>query len=137
MEDSQQTRRMLRGKIIMWRPLIERGLNEWESYNNSASEQLWQRLQALAEEVKALESRQKLIYKDQAEAETALREQNKSELRFQELTVQFHFVSELAQLQTQRQVLQEGRDELVRIILKTAVEYIPANKNQHKLDKEN
>jgi len=24
-----------------------------------------------------------------------------------------------------------------RIILKTAVEYIPANKNQHKLDKEN
>ena len=74
MEDSQQTRRMLRGKIILWRPLIERGLNEWESYNNSASEQLRQRLQALAEEVKALESRQKLIYKDQAEAETELRE---------------------------------------------------------------
>lgn len=116
MEDSQQTRRTLRGKIILWRPLIERGLNEWESYNNSASEQLRQRLQALAEEVKSLESRQKLIYKDQAEAETELREQNKSELRFQELTVQFQFVSELAQLQAQRQVLQERRDELVRII---------------------
>ena len=117
MEDSQQTRRMLRGKIILWRPLIERGLNEWEALtttallNNSGNGfRLWPR------KSKALESRQKLIYKDQAEAETELREQNKSELRFQELTVQFQFVSELAQLQTQRQVLQERRDELVRII---------------------
>ena len=116
MEDSQQTRRTLRGKIILWRPLIEQGLNEWEHYYCSTSEQLLQRLQVLIEEVKSLESRQKLIYKDQAEAETELNEQNKSELRFQELTVQFQFVSELAQLQAQRQVLQERRDELVRII---------------------
>jgi hypothetical protein len=116
MEDSQQTRRTLRGRIILWRPLIERGLNEWEAYYNNSYEQLRQRLQALTEEVQALESRQKLIYKDQAEAETELREQNKIELRFHELTVQFQFVSELAQLQTKRQVLQETRDELVRII---------------------
>jgi hypothetical protein len=116
MEDSQRTRRTLRGKVILWRPLIERGLNEWEAYYNNSSEQLRQRLQSLTEEVQALESRQKLIYKDQAETETELREQNKSELRFQELTVQFQFVSKLAQLQTQRQVLQERRDELVRII---------------------
>ncbi len=75
-----------------------------------------QRLQGLTEEVQALENRQKAIYKDQAEAETALKEQKKIEQRFQELTVQFQFVSELAQLQTQRQVLQEKRDELVRII---------------------
>lgn len=116
MEDSQQTRLALRGKIILWRPLIEKGLNDWEDYNNSASEQLRQRLRALDEEAEALENRQKTIYKDQAKVETALKDQKKIELRYQELNIQFQFVSDLAQLQTQRQVLQEQRDELVRSI---------------------
>ena len=116
MEDSQQTRRTLRGRIILWRPLIEQGLNDWEAYNNSTSEQLRQRLQALDEEAQALENRQKTIYKDQAEAESALKSQETIELRYQELNVQFQFVSDLTQLQTQRKVLQERRDELVRII---------------------
>ena len=116
MEDSQQTRRGLRGRIILWRPLIEQGLNDWEAYNNSTSEQLRQRLQVLTEEAQALENRQQGIYEDRAEAKTALRDQEKIEQRYQELTVKFQFVSDLAQLQTQRQVLQERRDELVRII---------------------
>jgi hypothetical protein len=116
MENSQQARRGLRGRIILWRPLIEQGLNDWEAYNNSTSEQLRQRLQALDEEAQALENRQKTIYKDQAEVESALKSQKTIELRYQELNVQFQFVSGLAQLQSQRKVLQERRDELVRII---------------------
>lgn len=116
MENSRQTRLALRGRIILWRPLIERGLNEWEAYNNSASEQLRQRLQALTHDAETLEKRHRLIFKDQAEAETTFKEHEKIERRYQELTVQFQFVSNLAQLQSQQKTLRERRDELVRLI---------------------
>jgi len=116
MEDSQQTRRTLRGKIILWRPLIERGLNEWEDYYRNSFENFRQRLEGLAEETQALEKRQKAIYQEQADAKTALKEKEKIEQRYQELTVQFQFVTDLAQLQTQRKVLQDKLYDLVRII---------------------
>ncbi len=116
MEDSQQTRLALRGKIILWRPIIEQGLNAWEDYNNATSEQLRQRLQVLTGQAADLENRQKTIYKDQAETETALKGQEKIELRYRELNIQFQFVSDLAQLQTQQLVLHKQRDELVRSI---------------------
>ena len=37
MEDNQHSRLVLRGKLILWRPLLEKALNEWEDYNNSSS----------------------------------------------------------------------------------------------------
>lgn len=116
MQEHQQTRLMLRGKIILWRPLIEKALNDWEDYNNGTSEQLRLRLQALVEETEALENRQKTIYEDRADAKITLKDQEKVELHYQELIIQFQFVSDLAQLQTQRQNLQEQRDQLVRSI---------------------
>jgi hypothetical protein len=116
MEDSQQMRRTLRGKIILWRPLIEQGLNEWEAYNRNTTDDIKEHLRALDEKVQDLETRQKTIYKDQAEAGALLKEQQKIEQKFQELTVQFAFVNDLAQLETQRDALQHQRDELVRII---------------------
>jgi len=116
MEDSQQMRRSLRGKIILWRPLIEQGLNEWEAYNRNTTDDIKEHLRALDEKVQDLETRQKTIYKDQAEAGALLKEQQKIEQKFQELTVQFAFVNDLAQLETQRDALQHQRDELVRII---------------------
>jgi len=116
MEDSQQTRRTLRGKIILWRPLIERGLNEWENYYTNSFANFRHRLEILAEETQAFEDRQKAIYQDQANTKTALKEVEKIEQRYQELTVQFQFVSDLAQLETQREARQKQRDELVRII---------------------
>jgi hypothetical protein len=116
MEDSQQTRLELRGKVILWRPLLEKGLNDWEDYNNSSSEQLRLKLHALEEDAEALENRQKTIYEDRAEAKTELKGHEKVEVRYQELIIQFQFVSNLAQLQTQRQNLQAQRDQLVRSI---------------------
>jgi len=116
MEDSQQTRRILRGKIIVWRPLIEQGLNEWEAYYNNTFEQLTQQFKGLVADIQALENRQKAVYKDQAETDNLLKSQQKIEQRCQELTLRFEFVSDLMQLQNQRQSLQEQRDERVRVI---------------------
>ena len=116
MEDNQHSRLVLRGKLILWRPVLEKGLNDWEEYNNSTGEKLRLRLHALVEDVEALENRQKTIYEDRADAKIALKGQEKVELRYQELIIQFQFVSNLAQLQTQRQNLQAQRDQLVRSI---------------------
>ncbi len=116
MEDSQQTRRILRGKIIVWRPVIEQGLNEWEAYYTNTFEQLTQQFKALVADILALENRQKAVYKDQAEMDNLLKAQKKIEQRCQELTLRFEFVSDLSQLQNQRQSLQEQRDERVRVI---------------------
>lgn len=116
MEDNQHSRLVLRGKLILWRPLLEKALNEWEDYNNSSSEQLRLGLRALDEEAEALENRQKTIYEDRAEAKTELKGHEKVEVRYQELNIEFLLVSNVAQLQTQRQNLQDQRDQLVRSI---------------------
>ncbi len=131
MEDSQQTRKALRGKLILWRPLIEQGLNDWEAYYHSTSDQLGQRFQALALEAQALESRQKAIYQDQAEAQTELKAQEKIERHYQELKVRFQFVSDLTQLEAQRLSVQAQRDELVRSIKNAEQQHSPEAIKRH------
>lgn len=116
MEDNQHSRLVLRGKLILWRPLLEKALNEWEDFNNSSSEQLRLGLRALDEEAEALENRQKTIYEDRADAKTELKGHEKVEVRYQELNIEFLLVSNVAQLQTQRKNLQDQRDQLVRSI---------------------
>lgn len=116
MEESQQTRLGLRGKIIHFRPLIEHSLNEWEAHFNNSNAQFQQRFETLNQNHASLEVRQKDIYKDQADTNHALTNQQNIEQNFQALTVRFQFVSDLAQLQNQRQTVQNQRDELVRTI---------------------
>ena len=116
MEDSQQQQRSLRGKLIAWRPTLEHGLNEWEAYYHKENEQFTQQQQTLTLTVQNLESRQKAIYKEQAGVDATLKVQQKIDQEHQELSIRFEFVSDLKQLQTQRELLQEQRDELVRVI---------------------
>ena len=113
MANSQKTRLGLRGKIILWRPLIEQGLNDWEAHFQSSSAQLQHRFETVTTEMGALEHRQKAIFQDQANANFALKEQVKIETRNQELTVRFQFVTDANQLYQQRQLMQEQRDDLV------------------------
>ncbi|MGD0959177.1 MAG: hypothetical protein ABSB19_05155 [Methylomonas sp.] len=116
MAESHQARRKLRGKLILWRPLIEHGLNDWEAYYNRTNLQIQQELQDLSAKSVSLEIRQKDIYKELAETNSELKTHEKTEQRHQELTVRFQFVSDLPQLETHRQNLQEKRDDLVRDI---------------------
>jgi hypothetical protein len=114
MAEDHQARRVLRGRIIQWRPPIEQGLHDWEAYFHQTSEQLRQRLQILLAESEALEIRQKTIYQDQSKTENAFKEQEKIEQHYQQLTIRFQFIADLAQMEQRRQSLQEQRDELMR-----------------------
>jgi hypothetical protein len=138
MEDSQRTRKGLRGKLILWRPVLEQGLNDWAAYFHSSTEQLQQRVQALAFELDSLENRQKALYQDQAENRSTLKEQEKIEQLYQDLKVRFQFVSNLAQLETQRLAVQEQRDELVRSIKNAELQHSPdaLKRNIAKTEKE-
>lgn len=116
MAENYNTRLALRGKILHLRPLIEQGLNEWEAYFLDTNAQIEQRIALLNQDDFTLASRQKDIYQEQAQTKHNLDLLKQYEQNYQSLTVQFQFVTDLAQLQTQRKILQNQRDELMRVI---------------------
>lgn len=114
MESQQQARLVLRGKLIHIRPLIEQGLIDWESYYTQEGQSLQTEAQRLAEQFKELETRQRTLFKELAEVGAEQKELDKLQQRLQDLELQFQFVQDLAQLETQFVALQDQRDELNR-----------------------
>lgn len=114
MESQHQARLLLRGKLIHGRPLIEQGLIDWESYYTGESQRLQTEAKVLAEQFEALETRQRTLFEELAEVRSDQKEMKKKQQRQQDLELQFQFVQDLAQLQTQLNGLQEQRDELKR-----------------------
>lgn len=114
MESQHQARLVLRGKLIHSRPLIEQGLIDWESYYTQEGKSLQTEAQRLAEQFKELETRQRTLFKELAEVGAEQKELDKLQQRLQDLELQFQFVQDLAQLETQFAALQDQRDELNR-----------------------
>ncbi len=138
MELSQQERKALRGKIIHWKPLIEKGLNEWEAYHKKELGELTLVHQQLENDGLVLAERQKEIYKDQATTQHSLKEFQKQEKKCEDLSIQFQFVTDLAQLESQRQQQQDERDELVRLIKNVEARQSPSviKKDIKKIERE-
>ena len=138
MELSQQERKALRGKVIHWRPLIEQGLNEWEAYHKQKLGELTRVHQQLENDGLVLSERQKEIYKDQATTQHSLKEFQKQEKKCEDLSIQFQFVTDLAQLESQRQQQQDERDELVRLIKNVRARQSPSviKKDIKKIERE-
>jgi hypothetical protein len=113
MEQQQQNRKTLRGKIILWRPSIEKGLTEWEAYFNGQSQAFQEKANQLNAAWREVEERQKCIYEERANTKVQLKQQEELERQYQDLTLQFEFVRDLAQLTDQLKVTQDERDELV------------------------
>lgn len=113
MEQQQQNRKIVRGKLILWRPLIEQALEQWEAYFHGQNQVFQAKTNQVVAALREVEVRQKTIYQDQAHAELELKQQQKLEKRYEELTVQFHFVNDLAQLTKQLEAIQTERDALV------------------------
>lgn len=67
-----EERLVLRGKIIVWRPLIETGLQQWQSHYESTAQGLAARLQQHQETQTQLVSRIRTLTEDKLTAEQAL-----------------------------------------------------------------
>lgn len=113
MEQQQQDRKTLRGKIILWRPLIEQSLEKWEAYYRQKSQSIEADMVKQKVEWDEVEARQKTIYKDQAQTDFELKQHQKLEKRYEDLKVQFHFVKDIDQLTKQLDAIQAERDALV------------------------
>lgn len=113
MEQQQQNRKTLRGKIILWRPFIEQGLEKWEAYYRQKSQSIEADMVKQKTDWDEVEARQKTIYKDQAQTDLELKQYQILENRYEDLTVQFHFVKDLEQLTKQLDAIQAERDDLV------------------------
>jgi len=116
MAEQQQARRALRGRLLLWRPLIEQGLQDWEAYFRNTLNAIKQRAENAEKDLEALENRQRAIYKEQAETESENKALAKAEQHFQALTLRFQFVRDVEQLLERRRLLQAQRDELMRLI---------------------
>lgn len=138
MQISQQERKALRGKIIHWQPLIEQGLNQWEAYHTQKQDEFAQLQQQLNTESATLESRQKEIYKEQAETRQVLNTCEKQQKKCEDLAIQFQFVNDLLQLESQYKHHQNDRDELVRLIKNAELRQSPAaiKKDIKKIERE-
>jgi hypothetical protein len=134
MEQQQQNRKTLRGQIIRWRPSIEKGLTDWEAYFNGQTQVFLEKANQLNAALLEVEERQKSIYKDQAQTDFELQQQQKQEKRYENLTVQFHFVHDLVQLTKQLDDLQEQRDALVTRLKNAETQQNP-NTIRHNINK--
>ena len=112
LEQKQQQRKCLRGKIIVLKPLIEKMLNQWQDYFSGKDAEMSEARRQLQAQQDALEQRRKMIYKDQANAETEQHQHRQDEQRYQDLKLEFTYVKDLAQLQDELNTLQEQRDQL-------------------------
>lgn len=113
MEQQQQNRKTLRGKIILWRPSIEKGLTDWQAYFNGQTQAFLEKANQLNAALREVEERQKSIYEERANTKVQLKQQEELERHYQDLTLQFEFVRDLAQLEDQLKVTQDQRDDLV------------------------
>lgn len=134
MEQNQQKLKELRGKIILWRPLIENALAEWEAYFNGQSKRFATQLDELKANLEFLEARQKTIYKDQANTNLESEKQQQLEKRYQDLVLEFEYVKDLVQLDNRLASLQKQRDELVARIINAASQQNP-NTIRRNIDK--
>ena len=69
-----EERLVLRGKIIVWRPLIETGLQQWQSHYESTAQGLAAKLQQHRETQTQLVSRIRTLTEDKLTAEQALKQ---------------------------------------------------------------
>ena len=113
MAENQQARLSLRGKILLWRPVLDQHLQAWEAYYRETGQGYNQTVAGLDRELAALETRQKTIYKDLADTRQIVDKLNKDQQRYQDLSVEFEFVSSLQQLEDQKHAKQQQRDRVM------------------------
>ncbi|WP_198244195.1 hypothetical protein [methane-oxidizing endosymbiont of Gigantopelta aegis] len=134
LEQKQQQRKRLRGKIIVLKPLIEKMLSQWEDYFNGQCAEMSKARTQLQEQQIEFKERQKQIYQVQADVRTEQKAQQQAEQRYQDLKLEFTYIKDLAQLQDEQQTLQAQRDQLVARLMQ-AKDQQDANVIRRQIDK--
>ena len=113
LEQKQEARRVLRGKLIFWRPLIDAALDRWQQYYETRKASLEESLGRCKEEENLLQDRGNQLGREQSRLEMEqdrLRQENE---RLQSLEHRFALVADRSVLEAQYEALRQQRDALI------------------------
>ena len=113
LEQKQDERLVLRGKLLCWRPLIDEGLGQWQQHYETRQQALQHELAQCDVELQCLHEQdmQSAGEKKECELEQKLLRQQSEQLRA--LQQRFALITDRAMLEARRRELQEQRDLLV------------------------
>jgi len=113
LEQRQEARQILRGKLLCWRPLIDTALGQWQQHYETRQHTLQHKLAQCDVELEQLREQDIQAAREQTQCE---QEQQQLLQRCEQLRVlqqRFALIPERSTLESRRRELQEQRDALV------------------------
>ena len=113
LESKHEARRVLRGKLLRWRPMIDEALGQWQQHFDIRHQALQHELEQGDAELDRLREQDRQSVREQSQWELEQRQLRQQSEQLQALQQRFALMENRAFLETCRRELQEQRDALV------------------------
>ena len=113
LEQKQEARLALRGKLLSWRSWIDKALSQWQEHYEARQEKLQNELAQCDVERRHLREQDMQIARTQSEAERERRALNQQNEQLDALQARFALIADRSMLKTRRDERQAQRDALV------------------------
>ena len=116
LEQKQQSRLQIRGKLLYFKPIINQQLSEWQQYFEQQSHALQQQQQHIKQELEKLLSNNGDLHQQKAHLQQQLQQFNKTSQRQALLAQQFALVANRQQLETQLAAVSSELDQQTALV---------------------
>lgn len=113
LEQKQDARLGLRGKLLVLRPMIEDALSRWQKHFESRRQALQQQLDHFNAAQSQLRDEERQLVREQSQHEQVRKQLQEENGRLEALQRRFTLISDRSMLETRRQEIQEKRDTLI------------------------
>ncbi|MCE5388524.1 MAG: hypothetical protein K0041_08105 [Acidithiobacillus sp.] len=113
LEQKQEDRLVLRGKLLCWRPLIDSALGQWQQHYETRQQDLQHELAQCHEELQRLREKDMQSAREQNQCEQEQKQLHQQSEQLRILRQRFALIDDRAQLELSRHELQAQRDALV------------------------
>lgn len=113
LEQKQEARLVLRGKLLCWRPLIDAALGQWQQHYETRQQTLQHELAQCDTELQRLREQDMQSAGEKKECELEQQQLRQQSEQLRALQQRFALIPERALLEARRRELQEQRDALV------------------------
>lgn len=116
LEQKQQSRLQIRGKLLYFRPIINQQLSEWQQYFEQQSQALQQQQQIINQKLAQLLSNNGDLHQQKAQLQQQLQQLNNTSQRQALLAQQFALVANRQQLETQLAAVSNQLDQQTALV---------------------
>jgi len=113
LEQKQDTRLVLRGKLLCWRPLIDAALEQWQQYVVERQNALQQGLAQGDDELQRLRNQERQWTREESQCELERKQLQEESAQLHALRQRFSLIASRSELEARHRELQEARDALV------------------------